>query len=431
MRLIYKVILTLIIPMVVTLGAWGWLSYRTMSQKIHADTDLILKDYSDNIIMRYLSDKELPERFNGVYNTYFIEDISAEEATASEAVEFGHAEIFLQRQEDFSSSRTRSQIFQSADGAYHKLTVSLPTFEQEVLVEHVFLWTIILFAVLLISLVLLGILLLNYNMRPLYRLLKWIDKYEPGQPCETVPSDTDIVEFRKLASAVEAAVERFETQFEERKIFIGNASHELQTPLAVCSNRIEMLLNRPDLDEEIANELIKIHRSLSGLIRLNKTLLLLSKIENGQYSRTTEVNINDLVDESIQLNQEIYAHRNIDVKVMQEQHFVLSIDEQMAQVLVGNLIKNAFVYSPTDCTIEVSFSCEGLVISNVGDAPLDKEKVFRRFYQPTGRREGATGLGLALVYSVCISNGLAISYDYREGRHIFAITKEKSKKILK
>lgn len=427
MKLVYKIILTLMIPLVLTLGMWGWLSYRTMSGKVHADTDLILRDYSADIIMRILSGRELPERFNGAYNTYYIENLTPEEAAETPAVEYGEAEVFLKSQEDFASSRVRSQVFQDSEGNYRRLTVSLPTFEQEVLVEHVLTWTVLLFGVLLVSLVLIGVLLINYNMKPLYRLLDWIDRYEPGQSCGEIPSDTDIIEFRKLIAAVEDAVRRFETQFEERKIFIGNASHELQTPLAVCSNRIEMLLDRPDMNEDIANELVRIHRSLSGLIRLNKTLLLLSKIENGQFPQTSYVNMNDLAVESIAMYQEIHGHKDLKVEICQSQTFMLRIDEQMASVLVNNLIKNAFAYSPEGGSLNISFADTGFTVSNEGVSPLDKDMVFRRFYQPSGRREGATGLGLALVYSVCLNNGLDIIYDFRDGRHIFAINLKKSK----
>jgi signal transduction histidine kinase len=278
-----------------------------------------------------------------------------------------------------------------------------------------------------VSLVLIGVLLINYNMRPLYRLLDWIDRYEPGQCSCKIPSDTDIIEFRKLIAAVENAVSRFETQFEERKIFIGNASHELQTPLAVCSNRIEMLLDRADMNEDMAEELVRIHRSLNGLIRLNKTMLLLSKIENGQFPQTNDVNISSLALESIRMYQEIYEHKNLRVDVGQEQEFILKIDEQMASVLVNNLIKNAFAYSPEGGSLTVSSDEHGFTVRNDGQSPLDKDMVFRRFYQPSGRKEGTTGLGLALVYSVCLNNGLDISYDFRDGEHIFAINLKKSK----
>ena len=107
--------------------------------------------------------------------------------------------------------------------------------------------------------------------------------------------------------------------------------------------------------------------------------------------------------------------------------FSMKMDEQMAAVLVGNLIKNAFLYTPQGGDVSVTFSGRGFSVSNTGTAPLDKEKVFRRFYQPAGRREGATGLGLALVYSVCVNNGLDILYDFRDGRHIFEVFLKNSK----
>ena len=427
MKLLYKITLTLLVPLSLTIGIWGWLSYRTMSKKIHADTDLILKSYSSDIIMRLLSGKELPERFNGAYNTYYIQSLTPEEAADSPAVEYGEAEAFLKSQEDFASSRIRSQIFQDNEGNFRKITVSLPTFEQDMLIEHVFWWTMLLFIVLLASVLAIGLVLLNYNMKPLYRLLDWIDRYEPGVQGSKVPSDTDIVEFRKLASAIEHAVTRFETQYEERKIFIGNASHELQTPLAVCSNRIEMMLEHPDMTEALAEEMIKVHRSLSGLIRLNKTLLLLSKIENGQFPQTADVDMNALAKESIELHQEIYDHKNIAAEIDAEDRFVHRIDEQMASVLIGNLVKNAFLYTPSGGTINVTMSKTGFSISNTGNAPLDKDKVFRRFYQPSGRKEGATGLGLALAYSVCMNNGMDITYDFINDRHIFSIILKNSK----
>ena len=427
MKLVYKITLTLILPLVLTLGLWGWFSYRTMSRKIHADTDLILKDYSNNIIMRLLSGRELPERFNGAYNTYYLEYVSPEYARENPPVVYGEAEAFLQSQEDFASSRIRSQIFEDADGNYRKLTVSLPTFEQDVLIEHILWWTVILFVVLLLAIMVIGIILLNYNMKPLYRLLEWIDRYEPGSPASEVPSDTDIIEFRKLSSAVEDAVARFEKQYEERKMFIGNASHELQTPLAVCSNRIEMLLDRPDLQTEVAEELVKLHRSLSGLIKLNKTLLLLSKIENGQFQQSMRMDMNAVLKSSVQMNAEIYEHKGISVEMVEDGVFVHMMDEQMASILAGNLIRNAFRYTQDGGAIVIRMTGDGFSVSNTGTAPLDKDKVFHKFYQPAGKREGSTGLGLTLVRCVCVNNGLQASYDYADGRHIFGVNLKKSK----
>lgn len=427
MRLVYRITLSLVVPLVLTLGIWGWLSYRTMSARIHEDTDMILKEYSDDIISRMLSGAELPERFNGAYNTYHIREVTPEYASSSPAVSYLDSEAYLISQEDFASSRVRKQIFVDKDGRYFEIAVSLPTFEQDTLVDHVMWWTGVLFIVLFVTLMIIGVVVINYNMKPFMALLKWIDAYEPGHAAGPVPSDTDVVEFRKLADSVRQAVDRFEHEYQERRIFIGNASHELQTPLAVCINRVEMMLDKPGLDEEVAEELVKMHRSLQHLVRLNKTMLLLAKIENDRFPDKSETDIAEMISESVSLNEEIYAHKDIVASVSRYGELVVEMNEQMASVLVNNLVKNAFVHSPNGAHVDVHVSAEGFTISNTGTQPLDKDMLFQRFYQPGGRKEGSTGLGLSLAYAVCERNGFTIRYDFSEKRHIFSINFKNSK----
>lgn len=427
MKLVYKLTLTFIAPLVVTLGLWGWLSYRTMERKIHADTDMILKDYASDIIMRKLSGQELPDRFNGAYNTYYIKEVSPEYAEANQAVVYEDAEAFLRSQEDFASSRVRKQVFVDKDGRHYEIAVSLPTFEQETLVEHVLVWTIVLFVVLLVAMLVISVLVLNYNMRPFEALLKWMDEYVPGEPGKPVPSDTDVLEFRKLASVAQQTVERFERQYEERKLFIGNVSHELQTPLAACSNRLELILDRQDLDEETAEELVKLHRSLQHLIRLNRTLLLLTKIENGQFPEVADVDLGRMLSESMQMYDEMYSYKEVTSSFSSTGDLTVSMNEQMASVMVGNLVKNAYVHSPHGGGIKVEVRPDGFTVSNPGTQALDGSRLFRRFYQPSGRKEGSTGLGLALAYSVCERNGMALAYEYAGGRHQFAVKLKKLK----
>lgn len=425
MRLVYKITLTFAIPLVVTLALWGWLSYRTMERKIHADTDLILKDYSDDIIMRKLSGLDLPDSFNGAYNTYHIRKVTQEYAQMHQSVTYEETEAYLNTLEDFASSRVRRQIFMDKDGDYFELAVSIPTFEQEVLVEHVLWWTVLLFAVLLVAMLVIGFTVLSISMRPLDKLLEWMDKYVPGVPGDPVPSESDIVEFRRLAAAAQMAVDRFEREYEERRIFVGNASHELQTPLAVCSNRLEMMLERPDLNEELAEELVKVHRSLQHLIRLNKTLLLLSKIENGRFPEVEDIEIGELVRESVALNSEIYSYKNINVSLEHDGKFYVTMNDQMAHILVNNLIKNAFVHTDPGGYVSLTMSSDGFRISNPGEKSLDEKYIFRRFYQPGGRKEGSTGLGLSLAYSVCVRSGLDLSYSFACGRHNFVVKLKK------
>ncbi len=419
MKLVYKITLGLSIALVITLALWGWLSFRTMERKIHAETDMILRDYSDQLVSRRLAGTRLPERFNGVYNTYYIVEVTPEYAAEHPSVEYRDTETFMITQEDFADSRMRTQVFMDKDGKYYKIAVSLPTFERETLEGHVLLWTVLLFFVLLVTLIIIAVVVLDYNMKPFRDLMEWMDRYVPGHPHDPIPSDTDVLEFRKLSVAVRQAVDRFEHEYEERRIFIGNASHELQTPLAVCINRIEMLMDRADMDEDVAAELVKLHRSIQHLVRLNKTLLLLSKIENDQFPETADVDFAALLRDAMDLNDEIYSYKEIRSSFAADGRFVWRMNEQMASVLVNNLLKNAYVHTAQGGDVEIRVDEEGFSVSNPGEAALDSSRMFSRFYLPGGRKEGSTGLGLALAYSVCDRNGLALSYDFIDGRHVF------------
>ena len=121
------------------------------------------------------------------------------------------------------------------------------------------------------------------------------------------------------------------------------------------------------------------------------------------------------------MQDEVYAYKGIVSVTESDADFICTINEQMASVLVGNLVRNAYVHSPKNATVSVKVSEDGFSISNPGDVPLDKDRLFMRFYRPQGRKEGSTGLGLALAHAVCERNGLSLSYDFSDNRHIFHV----------
>lgn len=427
MRLVSRITVSFILPLVLVLGLWGFLSYKTMERKVHADTDLILTDYSDGIVMRMLSGDELPPRFNGVYNTYYIAPVDEKYAASNPPVSYYESEAHLASQQDFASSRVRKQIFKDADGQNYEIAVSLPTFEQEVLVEHVMGWTILLFFILLVAMIIISYMVVKGKLKPLKQMLKWIDEYRPGTPVSTFPESPDIYEFRKLSGTITDAVRRFELMYEEKSVFIGNAAHELQTPLAACSNRLEVLLNRPDLTEEMAEELFKLEHSLQGLIRLNKSLLLLTRIESNQYSELSEIDLLGLVNESVANISDIYSHKGIEAKISYEEVPACTMNNEMASVLVNNLVKNAFVHTAEGGQVDVILLPDGFSVSNTGDQPLDESRVFQRFYKHDRSSGDSNGLGLAMVKSVCESFGFDVRYEFCQNRHKFSVVFNNSK----
>lgn len=173
--------------------------------------------------------------------------------------------------------------------------------------------------------------------------------------------------------------------------------------------------------------LVKMHRSLQHLVRLNKTMLLLTKIENDRFPDKSSLNLADMLADTVSLHDEIYAHKDIRSSVSRNGELTVEMNEQMASVLIGNLVKNAYVHSPAGSDIAVTVTDNGFRISNPGDGALAGDRIFKRFYQPGGRKEGTTGLGLALAYSVCERTGFRITYDFSGNRHIFSVNLKNSK----
>ena len=319
-------------------------------------------------------------------------------------------------------ARVLVTIFTDRDGLFYELKVATPTFEKDDLLVAIAYWVVILYILLLLTTIGLTVWVFHRSMRPLYELLHWLDRYTPGRRTEPVPDNTSVSEFRRLNAAAQRAVDRSEKLFERQKQFIGNASHELQTPLAVVASRIEWLIDNTPISEQQALELLKIQRTVAHMSRLNRTLLLLTKIDNGQFPESVEVDITALVREQAEVCEEIYASRRQRVTLTAAQPLTVTMNESLASTIVNNLVKNAFVHSAEGCAIDITAdpSSRVLRVANDGEAPLDADRIFDRFYQGT-KREGSTGLGLALAGAVARYYGLRLTYRFDGGRHIFEV----------
>ena len=290
------------------------------------------------------------------------------------------------------------------------------------MVNSIIAWIIILYVALLFVIILINVLIFYRNMKPLYNLLHWLDHYKLGEKNEPLRNETHITEFRKLNEAALRYARRSEELYEKQKEFIGNASHEIQTPLAICRNRLEMLLEEDGLTEYQMGELIKIHRTLENLTRLNRSLLLLCKIENGQFHDIRPVVWNQLFRQYMDDYREVYAYMHIQIDIDESGTFECLMSETLASTLLTNLLKNAFVHNIQNGFIRISISKKCFSIWNSGaSAPLDVHSVFNRFYH-SHTKEGSTGLGLSLVQAICRLYGLEARYRYENNAHGFEIS---------
>ena len=420
MKLIYRISLRLSLVLLPLIALWAVVFYFTMVDEINDEVDDALEDYSELIVIRMLSGELLPRMNEGSNNSYTIAPVDENYAATHPGIDYYDAEVYIPEKEETEPARFLVTIFQDGNGQFYELKVATPTFEKDELLETILWWGVWLYLLLLITVVGTTMWIFHNSMRPLYALLHWLDGYVPGHKTVPVPNNTSITEFRRLNTAAQQAVDRSEELLEQQKQFIGNASHELQTPLAVLGGRMEYMLDHAGLDEQTMGEVIQMQRTLGHIVRLNKTLLLLAKIDNGQFPENTDVDISAMIREQKELYDDIYEERDIRCDMHLTGSFLVRMNESLASVLVSNLIRNAYVHSEAGARIDIRIEGRTLTVSNDGVTPLDGKHIFERFYQGS-KREGSTGLGLALVKAVADSYGLCVGYRFGEEQHIFSV----------
>lgn len=415
MRLIYRILIRLSLVLSVIVAVWAFLFYIAIADEINDEVDDSLEDYSEAIMTSALAGEELPSEDNGSNNRYYLSEVSRDYAKQRKKKK----EMYYTDEE--GNARILSTIFKDKDDRYYELVVSTPTIEKDDLRKAVLYWCVFLYVFLLFTVLVITTLVFYRNMKPLYVLLDWLDSYRIGKRNKPLENDTSVTEFRKLNEAALRNAERNEKMFEQQKLFIGNASHEIQTPLAICRNRLEGLMEDDSLTETQMEELYKTHKTLEYITKLNKALLLLTKIDNGQFIDTADLELNPLIIRYVEDFKEVYAYRRVSVIVEEKGLSKVTMSEPLAASLFSNLIKNAFVHTIEGGEIHITLSPDRFVIRNTAeDGPLDRSRVFERFYQGH-KKEGSTGLGLAIAHSICTAQGLRLSYDYKDGEHLFYV----------
>ena len=418
MKLIYKVTFRLAIVIMPVLLLWATVFYFTMVHQVNDETDDSLDDYAEMIARRVVAGEELPTPGDGTNNTYSIELLPATQLY-DEYESYEDREVYLYWKNETEPARVLTKVFHDTDGTAYRLVVSTPTFERDDIIRALLIHIATIYVVLLCIILLVTVLVFRFSMRPLYSLLRWLDGYRPGNGIDGFPDEESVVEFRKLTRAARETIERAENHLERQKQFIGNASHELQTPLAVLGNRIEWMMDNTTLTEEQFAELSKMRQSIHRLARLNRTLLLLSKIDSGHFLDRSDVDIVPIIDNELEVYREIFAEKELVCNVKVPKSFVVRMDEMLATTMVGNLIKNAFVHSPAGGRVDIVIAHGSFSVSNSGDEALDESRLFDRFY--TSGKTGSTGLGLALVKSIAGYYNFGLRYSFSGRRHSFVI----------
>ena len=315
MKLIHNIAVRLSVALLPVIGLWAMVFYFVIVDEINDEADDLLESYAEQLMVRKLSGKELPVTNIMTDGHYSISQVTESYADSQAGMEYYDSDFYISETDENEPARFLKTIFRDREGRCFELIVATPTFEKDDLIGTILWWILALYLILLLTVILIALVVLQKSMRPLYKILDWLNAYTPGKSHSRLSIDTDIHEFRQLEKVTTEATDRSDKAFEKQKQFIGNASHELQTPLAVLGGRIDWMLDNDSLGEESVGELVQMKRELGHIVRLNKTLLLLTKIDNDQFPDQTDVNLSSMVLSQKELYEEIFSSKRISCSV--------------------------------------------------------------------------------------------------------------------
>ena len=292
------------------------------------------------------------------------------------------------------------------------------TVEEDDLVEGVLWAVVMLYVVLLITTIVVNRILLRRIWEPFQAILKELGRFRVGKHEQLRDVPTDVREFQDLKTVTNTLVKRASAAYKDQRAFTENAAHELQTPLAIGINRLELLADKGDLNEEQTAAVAQVIGILQRSVRLNRSLLLLARIENRQFPNTQDVPLGQVCQRLIEEFQPFAEFKQVTITLVEAAPFVRSMDPDLAHVLVTNLVKNAIVHNVAGGSVRIEVNGGELSITNSGaDLPLDATRIFDRFRKET-KEEGGTGLGLSIAKAIATLYGFTLTYTFADGHRM-------------
>ncbi len=256
--------------------------------------------------------------------------------------------------------------------------------------------------------------------KPFYRALSGLKHFDLHKGERISFQRSEIEEFNTLNVELSKLTDKVARDYQNLREFTENMSHETQTPLAIIRSKLELLVQSEKLDSEQLGHIKSALDSVNRLSKMNKSLILLTRIENDQYNVAEVLNFSQLIRRQLDKFDLFISARELKLKMNLQEDVMLQINPNLAEILLTNLISNAIKYNKIQGELNIELSPSQLIISNSG-APLtiQGDQIFERFKK--GDQPDSVGLGLAIVKKVCDHCSCDVHYIYQDEKHVFTI----------
>ena len=272
------------------------------------------------------------------------------------------------------------------------------------------------FSLLLIS-ILINYLIARRLWRPFYNSVKIAGRFDIQSDKPLDLPETDIKEFDQLNRVFDNMTSKMRNDYLNLKEFSENASHEIQTPLAVIRSKTDLLLQQKNLNKESLSLIKSINESTTKLFKLNQGLLLISKIENKVFHEKKKVSLKQITINALDNYKEIMQLKKITVEMETSDDGMVEMNDVLAEIMISNLLSNAVRFNIDGGFIKCHIDSMFLAITNSGLAlSINPEDLFKRFHKNSNNPQ-SVGLGLSIVKEITESYGMHISYTCNDAIH--------------
>ena len=407
--------------LLIVIAVWTSLFYALMLEELYDNTDDGLKDQKIKIIRKAYENESILKQHQFDLNQYRITPVLVKDYLETD--NFRNENFFMEYDEEMEPYRVLETYFIDKNGNHHKLEIRTATVEEDDFIESLLIALVILYILIIASILIINNISLKKIWKPFYSTLNYLSDYQFGQNKKLISNKTPITEFKLLDSEIAKMISRNENSVYQQKQFIENASHELQTPIAVALNQIDVLLESDELTQKNYLEINQIRNTLKRMSTLNQSLLMLSKIENQQFKDKEEVVFNTVVKTMISDFNSILEFKSIALELIENGEFKTLINKDLAYSLLSNLIKNSIKYNINNGKIIIEIDNLSLKIKNTSKrkTPLNSEDIFSRFYKES-EDHLSTGLGLSIVKTIIDNHSnMDVSYAFEDPFHIFSL----------
>lgn len=418
MKLLNHTLKYLSLTLLVVIGLWALLFYLRMIEEVEDSLDDGLGNTKMIVIQRMARDPEIANRSGFSEHNYLINRVS-EKSALNFRDKYQDTLMYTLNEKTLEPFRMLKTAFREK-GKYYLLTVVASAVEQDDLLRNLLYSIVLLYLIILISIFVINNWLLKRIWRPFYVLLNRLKEFRLENQRQIELPATNVTEFQEVSAAVKTLVAHSINSYVNQKQFVENASHELQTPLAISLSRLEMLSEEEGLTDKQSALIGQVISDLKRIGRLNSSLLLLTKIESKQFLEVKRIDVGEIIDELVEDFRDFAELKNITVSVDKNQKLQLMMNPELALVLFSNLTKNALVHNKYGGNLHIEITGGLIRISNTGEpTAMDEEKIFRRF-QKGGSENSGTGIGLAITRSIAELYDFDLKYNF-DGLHHFCL----------